>query len=230
MGDLEIVMDKPDIGTSAFSLLDLIAYLFPGAIIMSGLGLARPSLLSSVSDGTFRSAAFFVAGSYTAGFLSVSTFWLLLFPLVARITGRRLEAVVESSRDHWSPAFDKALDIELTQVWGRALFSGGRRDLFFLCWECVQSEGHPSTVYMKRLTTLFNMAGSLVVAIPFLAVGLAIKGHVVLALSAVPAWLVAWSAFFAYRKQFAEKVFRLFFVLSRMGKFDEYLFTVLAGL
>lgn len=215
-------MDKPDIGTSAFSLLDLIAYLFPGAIVLSGMGLMQPNLQSFALGGTFQSAALFVIASYTAGFLSVASFWLLLFPLVTRVTGRRLEAVVESSRRfgiHLSPAFNKALETELAQAWGDDLFAGGKRDLVFLCWECVQSEGHPSTTYIKRLTTLFNMAGSLVVAIPFLAAGLAVQNYIVLSLLAVPVWLVTWGAFFAFRRQFAEKVFRLFFVLSRMGKF-----------
>jgi len=217
-------MDKPDIGTSAFSLLDLVAYLFPGAILLSGVALFQPQLLSLVAEGTFQSAALLIVASYTAGFLGVATFWLVLFPIVTKLTGRRLEAVVESSRRfgiHLSPAFNKALEVELMEAWGPELFNAGKRDLVFLCWECVQSEGHPSTTYIKRLTTLFNMAGSLVVAIPALSAGLFVRHQVALGVLTVPAWLIAWGAFFAFRRQFAEKVLRLFFVLSKMGRFKQ---------
>lgn len=43
----------------------------------------------------------------------------------------------------------------------------------------------------------------------------AAQEYLVLSLLAVPVWLVAWWAFFAFRRQFAEKVFRLFFALHR---------------
>ena len=204
--------------SSAFSLRDYVAFLFPGLSLLGAFFIYWPGYWGVIKNDNIALILVLIVGGFILGYVCNVISITIFVPIFNRVID---DPFSNDSLIKRKGRFSKPLDNifsnivlgRLINYYGDQIINESKTKILFLCWRDIQKYNHQGFEYLFRTVTLWNFSGSMLLpSLCFVWIFYAKSEYFLSAISVLTFVFMAVSRH-RLRREFARNVYRIWFVI-----------------